>query len=922
MAKITNRFVHFKTKASFTSRLEAGDIQESSVVFIQDANEIWTHGTYYKCNISRAEVEALITSKGYITEADIPSLTGGAAATSGQYVSGVTVSGHTVTVTKAALPSAATVAPKASGTADVGTSTKYAREDHVHPSQTTISGNAGTATKLATPRVIAIAGAVSGSATFDGSSNISINSTLNNFDASKITSGTLSADRLPEIPISKIPAAALERLYVVESESAAVALKIQEGDVVQIGSGGPMYFCISESASTFATKFKVFTAGAATSVPWSGVTGAPTKLSQFTNDSGFITSVPAQTWDSITGKPSTFTPSAHTQAYTTLTGSTTTANQAIVSSGTANGWTLKTLGSLAFSSATIPTKTSQLTNDSGFLTSVPAQSWSSITGKPTTLDGYGITDAIKNTTTATATTLAAGASATAVYDKATNKFTFGIPKGATGATGSTGAQGPKGDKGDTGATGATGPKGDTGAKGADGITPTIGTNGNWYLGSTDTGKPSRGATGATGAKGDKGDTGSQGPTGPTGPAGAAAGFGTPTVDNSAAGNVGTPSVTVTASGANTSKVFNFKFSNLKGATGAQGPKGDKGDKGDTGATGPAGTYTAGSGISISGNTISASIPSIGTAVPKNLANEAAVGTSLKYAREDHVHAKPTNVKFAQQLLLPKQIALTGAVTGYASTDFSTDVSITTEAAEIDGSAITTGTIDYERIASREFNTQLALYAKKAGDTFTGPIILAKPSNKINLTDGGTGWEVGTTLTANKNIGLMTVNETTTDRKAGIYWYNHYGDNNNSDNGEITIIPSAHTVDDSWSNQNKGFRIYNGVCKINGKTLSTELEPSPLSSVIIDAGNSYSLSSISNKQTLRLRNFSANNRTAILYSMAPYDHTFTVYYGSPVPIYEQQLGSHSAESIIKYTITYHPYAKSTGAFFIEKTVLNP
>ena len=345
MSKITNRFVHFKTKASFTSRLGAGDIQESSVVFIQDANEIWTHGTYYKCDISEAEVIALINSKGYITEADIPSLTGGAAATSGQYVSGVTVSGHTVTVTKAALPT--------------------------------------TATKLSSARTFALTGAVTGSTSSDLTSGVSITTTLSNVDASKITSGTLNADRLPEIPISKIPAAALERLYVVDSESAAVALKIQEGDVVQIGSGGPMYFCISESASTFATKFKVFTAGAATSVPWSGVTGAPTKLSQFTNDSGFITSVPAQTWDSITGKPSTFTPSAHTQAYTTLTGSTTTANQAIVSSGTANGWTLKTLGSLAFSSATVPTKTSQLTNDSGFLTSVPAQSWSSITGKPT-----------------------------------------------------------------------------------------------------------------------------------------------------------------------------------------------------------------------------------------------------------------------------------------------------------------------------------------------------------------------------------------------------------------------------------------------------------------------------------------------------------------------------------------------------------
>lgn len=176
MSKITNKFVHFKTKASFTSRLGAGDIQESSVVFIQDANEIWTHGTYYKCDISEAEVIALINSKGYITEADIPSLTGGAAATSGQYVSGVTVSGHNVTVTKAALP-------------------------------TSVSGNAGTATKLATSRVIAIAGAVQGSATFDGSSNVSINSTLNGFDASKITSGTINADRLPEIPISKIPAA-------------------------------------------------------------------------------------------------------------------------------------------------------------------------------------------------------------------------------------------------------------------------------------------------------------------------------------------------------------------------------------------------------------------------------------------------------------------------------------------------------------------------------------------------------------------------------------------------------------------------------------------------------------------------------------------------------------------------------------------
>lgn len=318
---IKNKFIHFKTRAAFdvnvpnpTSTADDGNQFYNYTTFIQDTKEIYTHGTFYKCDISAEEVEALVTSKGYITEDDIPVLSGGAAATSGQYVSGVTVSGHTVTVTKAALPSAATVAPKASGTAAVGTSTKYAREDHVHPSQT----NVATATKLATPRVIAIAGAVSGSATFDGSTNISISTTLANIDASKITSGTLNADRLPEIPISKIPAAAMERLYVVESQSAAMSLTIQEGDVVQIGSGGPMYFCVSESASTFATKFKVFTAGAATSVPWSGVTNAPTKLSQFSNDAGYLTSVPAQTWGSITGKP-TFATVATSGSYNDLT---------------------------------------------------------------------------------------------------------------------------------------------------------------------------------------------------------------------------------------------------------------------------------------------------------------------------------------------------------------------------------------------------------------------------------------------------------------------------------------------------------------------------------------------------------------------------------------------------------------------------
>ena len=54
----------------------------------------------------------------------------------------------------------------------------------------------------------------------------------------------------------------------------------------------------------------------------------------------------------------------------------------------------------------------------------------------------------------------------------------------------------RGAGGTPGAAGASGKDGSPGADGKDGITPAIGENGNWYLGSSDTGKPSRGADGA------------------------------------------------------------------------------------------------------------------------------------------------------------------------------------------------------------------------------------------------------------------------------------------------------------------------------------------------------------------------------------------------------------------------------------------
>lgn len=57
-----------------------------------------------------------------------------------------------------------------------------------------------------------------------------------------------------------------------------------------------------------------------------------------------------------------------------------------------------------------------------------------------------------------------------------------------------GSKGDPGDKGDKGDPGKDGADGSTGAAGADGVTPHIGENGNWFIGSTDTGKPSRGGS--------------------------------------------------------------------------------------------------------------------------------------------------------------------------------------------------------------------------------------------------------------------------------------------------------------------------------------------------------------------------------------------------------------------------------------------
>ena len=115
----------------------------------------------------------------------------------------------------------------------------------------------------------------------------------------------------------------------------------------------------------------------------------------------------------------------------------------------------------------------------------------------------------------------------------TNLIAVADLKGADGKPGAAGADGVtphigdngnwyvgstdtgKPSRGVTGAPGKDGADGKPGAAGADGVTPHIGDNGNWYVGSTDTGKPSRGATGAPGKDGADGKPGATGADGIT-----------------------------------------------------------------------------------------------------------------------------------------------------------------------------------------------------------------------------------------------------------------------------------------------------------------------------------------------------------------------------------------------------------------------
>ena len=140
-----------------------------------------------------------------------------------------------------------------------------------NPNSISIQLNSGTATTYdgSAAKSINITAASVGAA---AASHTHQSADITSLDASKLT-GT--------IDIARLPAGALERLYPVADSAARLKLTksdVQNGDTVKENDTGLMYFVSDDTklgTDNAAEAFTAYTAGSATSVPWSGVTGKP-----------------------------------------------------------------------------------------------------------------------------------------------------------------------------------------------------------------------------------------------------------------------------------------------------------------------------------------------------------------------------------------------------------------------------------------------------------------------------------------------------------------------------------------------------------------------------------------------------------------------------------------------------------------------
>ena len=248
--------------------------------------------------------------------------------------------------------------------------------------------SADQATKLATARNIALTGPITGTASFDGTANANI---LTSLDISSKSTSDLS-------------------------------------------EGSNKYY----TDARVQTKIDANSAGFITASSSDTLTNKAGNISQFTNDSAYLTSVPAQSFTSLTGKPTTVAGYGITDAVT-ATSTTAFTNK----SGNISQWT-NDVGYITSEtdSQTLTFSDPNLSISGGNSVDLSALTptslaFSAITSTPTTLSGYGITDSLVLGTSST-TALAGNTSLfDGVFASLTSKPTtlsgYGITDGYTNA---------------------------------------------------------------------------------------------------------------------------------------------------------------------------------------------------------------------------------------------------------------------------------------------------------------------------------------------------------------------------------------------------------------------------------------------------------------------------------------------------------
>lgn len=211
---------------------------------------------------------------------------------------------HAITANSATTAGTATNVSATQGTddaarhvwfSDSATETKRAYSDKFKYNPVTnnltvnVTGNAATASSVAW-------GNVTGKpSTYAPSAHNHDDSTITSLNASKLF-GT--------IDIARLPHGALERCVIVADDTARFALttaKIQLGDTVKVNKTQKMYFVIDDSKLNSEAGYTVYTAGSATSVPWSGITGKPTTFTPSSHTHPYLSAL------SVSGKTITYT---------------------------------------------------------------------------------------------------------------------------------------------------------------------------------------------------------------------------------------------------------------------------------------------------------------------------------------------------------------------------------------------------------------------------------------------------------------------------------------------------------------------------------------------------------------------------------------------------------------------------------------